>query len=515
MGPGVPPEANPHQSAPSTEQERPSVLGAAGHASGLAEAKRGPSASDSSKETPSGSGLPPSSAESLKQDGGRDQMQADTCPPANTRAASASSRPDPSGSRLASPSAPGDPQQPQTEALCLPTLNTEKPVSDGTQSEQRPPHGSHPDPLECTGAQQQPQNSSTLSPSSSLTSSHPPPHLPSQPNPAVDPRNPLQQNSALKPGAQNGNYKPQTFGRAHPAMLGGNHPGIQAQRGGLNPAAPPPHPQQGLANGAMGPYGPGSDQQQQRHLGQANMPTHHYQPQQHPSYHQQGALAYPYHMAAQQHPNMYPPHQYQQQQHQYYPQHPAHGLPSSRGSFPADEWHHSHYQAPRPVPEARPEEQNPTSPSRQLQKENTTSPESPKEILDLDSHNAAGRHQAAQRRQTGVSAAHVMPGYMYDPRAVHPGMQQGGVPPPHMLSHGHGGPSRASYPAQPYPDPACYAAQRPHPHLMEALQRPQQLPYSPGQTRSPVYRQTRPAGSYQGMMMQQRGLPPEHFLHPG
>lgn len=305
-------------------------------------------------------------------------------------------------------------------------------------------------------------------------------------------------------------------------MLGAGPLGLQGQRGApLHSAAPPQ--QQGPVNGAALPYGPGGDPQQQRHLGQANMtraaPTSaHHTYHGHPAYHQQGALGYTYHMAAQQHPqahgSMYPPHQYQQQQQHYYPQHQGHGQPASRGSYPADEWHRPHYQSPRPVPELAPAdplvEQNTGegSPSGQLQKENPSRAESPKEILDLDSHNAAGRHHGAQRR-------HLMAGYMYDPRAVHPGMQQGGVPPPHMLSQAHGGPGRASYPAQPYPDPASYAAQRPHPHLMEALQRPQQLPYSPGQTRMVAYRPARPAGGYQGMGVQQRGLPPEHFLHPG
>lgn len=305
----------------------------------------------------------------------------------------------------------------------------------------------------------------------------------------------------------------------------------------------------------------------------AHHPTYHQQGGTAYSYHMAGQ------QHPQAHPNMYPPHQYQQQH--YYPQlHPqaqAHNQANIRGSYPPEEWHRSHYQprqpmqpnaylpvasargnghlkensvsplgsegssganlvSPGPVPEVGPQPGGPEdgkgegreqasggsssggSPAKQAHKEISERPESPKEILDLDSHNAAARHRSAQppqQQRPPASAAHMMSGFMYDPRAVHPGMQQGGVPPPHMLSQARGGPNRAPYPGQPYPDPGCYAAQRPHPHLMEALQRPQQLPYSPGQTRMAMYRHPHPAGHFQGMMIQQRGLAPEHFLHPG
>uniref|UniRef100_A0A3B4XJT8 Cat eye syndrome critical region protein 2 homolog n=1 Tax=Seriola lalandi dorsalis TaxID=1841481 RepID=A0A3B4XJT8_SERLL len=287
-------------------------------------------------------------------------------------------------------------------------------------------------------------------------------------------------------------------------------------------------------------------------------------PVNHPTYHQQGGTAYSYHMPGQQHPqahpNMYPPHQYQQQH--YYPQpHPqaqTHNQANSRGGYPSEEWHRSQYQprqpmppnaylpiasargngqskessvsplgsegssgaslvSPGPVSEAGPHPGGPEdgkresrvqgsrgSPANQAHTESSERSESPKEILDLDSHNAA-QHPPA-------SAAHVASGFMYGPRAMHPGMQQGGVPPPHMMSQARGVGNGGPYPGQPYPDPGRYAAQRPHPHLMEALQRPQQLPYSPGQTRMAMYRHPRPAGHFQGMMIQQRGLAPEHFL---
>lgn len=290
---------------------------------------------------------------------------------------------------------------------------------------------------------------------------------------------------------------------------------------------------------------------------------------QHPSYPQQGGPPYPYHMQGQHHSQshpLYPPHQYQQQH--YYPQlHPqaqVHNPMNSRGRYPSDEWHQPHYQphqsmqpsvflpvpisrghlkesnmsaigsegprgatllSPVPVPEVGPHSGGPQdgksetteglngcpssavgSPTKTLHKENLEQPESPKEILDLDSHNAASQHRSAR--------SNAMAGYMYDPRAVHPGMQQGGVPPPHLMPQAHGSATAIRYPGQPYLDPGCYVAQRPHPHLMEALQRPQQLPFSPGQTRMAMYRAPRPAGHFQGMMLQERDLPPEPVIHP-
>ncbi|XP_071752945.2 chromatin remodeling regulator CECR2 [Centroberyx gerrardi] len=304
----------------------------------------------------------------------------------------------------------------------------------------------------------------------------------------------------------------------------------------------------------------------------------HHNPAHYPTYHQQGGAAYPYHMAGQQHPqahpSMYPPAQYQQQH--YYPQPhlqaQAHGQANSRGGYPSEDWHRSQYQPRHPMPpnaylpvasanvngrlkesslsplgsegssgaslvspgpvsdaglhpggpgEGRGEGKEQAgggSPAKQARmEESSEQPESPKEILDLDSHNAAARRrstQPPQQQHPAASAAHMASGFMYDPRAVHPGMQHGGVPPPHMMARA-GGVGRPPYPGQPYPDPGHYAAQRPHPHLMEALQRPQQLPYSPGQTRMTMYRHPRAGGHFQGMMIQQRGLAPEHFLHPG
>ncbi|XP_062276069.1 chromatin remodeling regulator CECR2 isoform X1 [Scomber scombrus] len=278
------------------------------------------------------------------------------------------------------------------------------------------------------------------------------------------------------------------------------------------------------------------------------------------------------------HASMYPPPQYQQQH--YYPQpHPqaqTHNQANSRGGYPPEDWHRSHYQprqpmppsaylpvasargnahskesnvsplgsegssgaslvSPAPVSEAGPHPGGPEerkcesreqgsggssstgSPAKKAQTDGSSErPDSPKEILDLDSHNAAARRRSTQLPQNPpASAAQMPPGFMYDPRTVHPGMQQGGVHPPHMMSQIRGVGNGSLYPGQPYPDQGRYATQRPHPHLMEALQRPQQLPYSPGQTRMAMYRHPRPGGHFQGMMIQQRGLAPEHFLHPG
>lgn len=305
-------------------------------------------------------------------------------------------------------------------------------------------------------------------------------------------------------------------------------------------------------------------------------------PAHHPAYHQQGATSYSYHMPGQQHPqahsNMYPTHQYQQQHYysQSHPQAQVHNQANSRGGYPPEEWNRSHYRPRQPMPptaylpvasargttqskdssvsplgsegssaaslvspgtvsEAGPHSGGPEelksesreqgsadssggSPAKQVHIESSERPESPKEILDLDSHNAAAHHrsnQPLQQQHPRASAAQMTSGFMYDPRAMHSGMQQGGIPPPHMMSQSGGVGNRTPYSGQPYQDQGRYAAQRPHPHLMEALQRPQQLPYSLGQTRMAMYGHPRPAGHFQGMMIQHRGLASEHFLHPG
>ncbi|KAK2841968.1 hypothetical protein Q5P01_012168 [Channa striata] len=300
----------------------------------------------------------------------------------------------------------------------------------------------------------------------------------------------------------------------------------------------------------------------------------------HPPYHQHGGASYLYHMPGQQHPqahpNLYPTHQYQQQHYysQAHSQAEAHSQANSRGGYPPEEWNLSHYQPRPPMPpsaylpvaRARANTQSKESsvspigsegssvaslvspvpvseagshsggseelkcenreqvsssgcsPAKQVQTESSEQPESPKEILDLDSHNAAAHRrgiQPPQQQHLSVSAAHMASGLMYDPRAMHSGMQQRGVPPQHLMSQAGGLVNRAPYPGQPYPDPGRYATQRPHPHLMEALQQPQQLPRSLGQARMAMYGPPQPAGHFQGMMIQRRGVASEHFLHPG
>ncbi|KAK6319978.1 hypothetical protein J4Q44_G00090850 [Coregonus suidteri] len=409
-------------------------------------------------------------------------------------------------------------------------------------------------------------------PLTSLPPSHPVSQLPPQPSPADQgderPSEPTSRRdsggssgnpSMIKSGPPNGIYKQQSFSpKAQQTQLGNQGPRGPAP--GHNPAMPPHS--QGQGNGAMGQYGMGSPTHP--HYGQPmGMPPSNQQPYpnqampqtmnphhnnaRYPTYHQQGA-AYPYHMAQQQHPqghpNMYP--QYQQQHFYSQPQ------GNSRGGYPSEEWHRQQQYQPRhcmpsntylpaasanvngllkegssmgsplgsegsggslmsPNPllegphvgsverESR-EAGSPVKHQPARVEESSERPESPKEILDLDSHNAATRRQSAQ------PPPHVA-NFLYDPRAVHTGMQQGGAPPPHMMS-------RASYPSQPgYPN-GHYAPQRPHPHLMEALQRPQHLPFPLGQTRMAMYRHPQAGGHFQGMMVQQRGLAPEHFLHP-
>ncbi|XP_077953641.1 chromatin remodeling regulator CECR2-like [Gasterosteus aculeatus] len=375
----------------------------------------------------------------------------------------------------------------------------------------------------------------------------------------------------MKSGPLNGVSKQQAFSpNPHQTQVLGGHPGMQAQGGPApvhNPAMPP-HTQ-GQVNGAMGPYAMGNNLHP--HYSQTNM-TRPMPPSAHHPYHnqainslhgyrQQGGTAYPYHAPGQQHPqahpNVYPSHQYQQ--HHYFPQPhsqaPIHNQANGRGGYPPEEWHRPHYQphqpmspngylraagargngqlkessvsplgsegsglmspgpvaevAPRPVgPEERKcESSDCGSPAKRAHEESSERPESPRDILDLDSHNAAARRRSTQQ--------HMVSGFMFDPGTVHPGMQHGGVPPSHMIFPTRGNADGVPYHGRPYLDPGRYAAQRPHSHLMEALQRPQQLPYLPGQTRMVMYRHPRPAGNFQCMMIQQRGMAPEHFLHPG
>lgn len=249
----------------------------------------------------------------------------------------------------------------------------------------------------------------------------------------------------------------------------------------------------------------------------------------------QQAAVYQYHMGPQ-HPQAHPSmHASYQQQQQYYSQHQQ----NSRSGFPAREWPRPQYQSHPPMmpnaylppagagingrhkettmsplgsdgsggnvmsPNFLPdgsqgtstENQEGATPAKQVRTEDSLDlPESPKEILDLDSHNAA-----SHRRNSTQPQHH----YPYDPRTMHPSMQQGGALPPHGVPSGPY--SRPQHPS------GHFGPHNPHPHLMEALQRPQHLPYTPGQT---VYRHPHAAGHFQGMMVPQRNMVPEHLFHP-
>ncbi|XP_023204544.1 cat eye syndrome critical region protein 2 isoform X1 [Xiphophorus maculatus] len=359
---------------------------------------------------------------------------------------------------------------------------------------------------------------------SSLPPSHPSTLLPPQPS-AAEPGNQRPCEAVGRPdpealmSAPPGMYK--QFSSQTPPMggsMGDNTGSNAAQRGpgGYSPAAPPPS-QYGLG-GAL-----------HAHYNKAPFPSQSLNAPPHPAYQQGGSNAFPYQQPPPPLRNMFPPHQYQQPayygpplsregyQPPYRPQQPDApsaylpvGAARSNGHFKDSAASPPSSSRAALLSPAGSEEggcaEAPTGPISNQTAESSEPPESPKEILDLDSHNAAARHRGAPP----LPLRHTHPaGFMYDPRALHPGMQQGGAPPPHMMPQAAGG--GTPYPGQPYPDP-CYAAQRPHPHLMEALQRPQ-LPYPPGQMRMALYRHPRAAGHVQGMMVQQRG--PERFLHPG
>lgn len=253
----------------------------------------------------------------------------------------------------------------------------------------------------------------------------------------------------------------------------------------------------------------------------------------HYSPYQQGAM-YQYHMGPQ-HPQAHPSmHASYQQQQQYYSQQQQ----NSRSGFPAREWPRPQYQPHPPMMAnayltpagsgingrhkentmsplgsdgsggnvmspnllhdgsqgSSTENQEGAPPPKQARTEDSSDlPESPKEILDLDSHNAAAY------RRTSAQPQH---NYPYDPRTMHPSMQQSGALPPHGVA---GVPySRPQHPG------GHFGPHNPHPHLMEALQRPQHLPYTPGQT---MYRHPHAAGHFRGVMLPQRSMVPEHFFH--
>nr|XP_061812940.1 chromatin remodeling regulator CECR2-like [Nerophis lumbriciformis] len=399
-------------------------------------------------------------------------------------------------------------------------------------------------------------------PLTSLPPSHPTPHLPSQPSPAehgdqtpceppgrVD-RAGLQ---AVQQVPSNTAYIHQAYGpNINPTtMMITSSPSVQTP---AHNTAVPPHSQSQI-NGVVASYNIGNSQHPQytqtnmtraishsAHLPYHNQTLHN--TQDHSGYHQQQRTAYSYSMPGPQHPhanaNMYPP---SFQDEHYYNGPQAHNLANCRGGFPPDDWQRSQRSmlptTYLPASSAKGSNQandicvSPTgsegstgvsvlspeggrleerkwesrnsgsrSPATSSHtKTNSERPESPKEILDLDSHNAATSRRS---NQPLAPTACIPPTFINDRRTV----QSGGAPPSHS-GVGNG----ALYPRPPYLDPAPFTVQRPHPHLMEALQRPQQLPLSPAQMRMAMY--PRSGGHFQSMMIQQRSLPSESFLHPG
>ncbi|XP_059508403.1 chromatin remodeling regulator CECR2-like isoform X3 [Stegostoma tigrinum] len=127
-------------------------------------------------------------------------------------------------------------------------------------------------------------------------------------------------------------------------------------------------------------------------------------------------------------------------------------------------------------------------------------PESPKEILDLDSHNAAAKRHNAQP----------ISGLIYRGPGVHPGIQG-----PHgILSHSSVYTAQSSSLFNTNTNP--YATRRPPQAMLGASRHhipPHQINGQP-QTRMPLYSQSdERMGQYQNMVMQQQGIrpPEEHY----
>lgn len=333
--------------------------------------------------------------------------------------------------------------------------------------------------------------------------------------PPVSPQRPPQ--SSPRPGPPQSSLPPSRPAtvlpfQPSPAEHGGQRPSEPAARPDADAGVASPAPRQtyqslgapgyaqGQVNGAVGPYAAGGALHPHYKAPPPSLHHAYHSSAPHPAYQQQGANnAFSYQMPAQRPPpalrNMFPPQQYPQQAYYTQPQTTSRGgyqspyRPPAAYNGGASPLGSDGLMSPGSAPDAPP----PAS---------EEPPGSPKQILDLDSHNAAAR-----RRAPPLQLHPAAPGFAYDPRGP-----QDAVPPPPMMPQGHAVGGGASYPGQPYADPR-YAAQRPHPHLMDALQRPQQLPYPPGQTR--MYRHPRAAGHFHGMMVQQGALAPERFLHPG
>ncbi|KAL0968520.1 hypothetical protein UPYG_G00267940 [Umbra pygmaea] len=256
----------------------------------------------------------------------------------------------------------------------------------------------------------------------------------------------------MKSGPPNGIYKQPHSPKSQQTQLGNQSRLMpRGPAPGHNPAMSTHS--QGPENGAMGQYGMGSPphtpygpmgrpvppSNRQPYTNQAIPQTMnpHTDPARYPTYHQQGA-AYPYHVTQQQQAlqgqsNMYP--QYQQQH--FYPQ----AQDNSRGGYPSEEWHRqyqprhpmpsntyppaanangrlkeghslgsplgsegsgSSLMSPSPLPEGvhggcvEREAGSPMKPQPVQAQESSERSESPKQILDLDSHNAAARRRSTQ-----------------------------------------------------------------------------------------------------------------------
>ncbi|XP_053741004.1 chromatin remodeling regulator CECR2 [Synchiropus splendidus] len=410
-------------------------------------------------------------------------------------------------------------------------------------------------------------------PLTSLPPSHPMPQLPSQPFPAdhgdQKPSEPTSRQDAEETATLHQlNVSSNNMLKSQVHQTGRYQTPQMSSSSGLEPRGPMPSntpamTPQDKENGVMNAYS-GRKPTQQCSQTNPTRPTHQsahpLYPNQavpnphsdHPTYQQQGGNTYSYsmpgHQPPQQYPNAYTPHF---QQHPYYQQPQSH----SKLGFPPQNWHRPPFQPRQPIPpsgylpqpvgkgnspsldgcgssvgagalngsglmspssmsgdgleEGRAANENNTKGFSPANHSHSDRPDSPKELLDLDSHNAAARHHSNQHSQLQRP-----PGFMYDPRTVHPGMLHGGMPPSHMMSQPRGVGNGTLYNTR-FASAVAYPAQGPHPHLMEALQRPQQLPYSPGQSRHAMYRHPQPSGLYQGMLIEQRGLAPEHFMNPG
>lgn len=392
---------------------------------------------------------------------------------------------------------------------------------------------------------------------SSLPPSHPVSHPLAQPSPADQgdqrPCEPTSRrlsggstasqdstNSNMRTDSTNSFYKQQPFSPESQTQLGRQGPVP------LNNQAPPMH-SQGSETNAMAQYS--ANELTHPHFGpQMGRPLHPSNQQPYPNqgspsqtphyatYHQQG-VPYQYRMATQhpqQHPNMYPQFQQQQfyQHHRhnrprfspeewprppYQPQHPM--MPNSYSSPSAGTVNGRHkdntmspqgsdgsggsLMSPSPLPDGSQsstvESGENGSPAKHARIEGPSErSDSPKELLDLDSHNAAARHHTSAQPHLN---------FPYGPRAMHPIMQQGSAPSLHMMASGPY--SNHQFPRGHFPQ------QHPLPHLMEALQRPQHLAFSPGQTRMAMYRHPNVAGHLQGMVVPQRTVVAEHLIRTG